>query len=182
MSAEDFILSRELADARRERDEARATNARLNRRCQEAEAALKARLDSPLEVGRTFGRVCANAAASMYKRERDAALSQVAALRSHLVMEQRFYETRPAIIGSSDFDARRDQERRDMARQLISERQSLLVQSQAAAEAHDRRVREKAIDECVEEIRVTRVKNGLPPNRPRDTTIAALAALKEAKP
>lgn len=62
----------------------RETNARLNRRCQQYEAGLAAKLDSPLAEGRTFGRVLANAAAEMYKNKRDALAQENARLREAL--------------------------------------------------------------------------------------------------
>lgn len=57
-------------------DEARATIRRLNRRCQEAESAIRERLAKPTDP-RGFGRILANGAASMYERERDEALARL---------------------------------------------------------------------------------------------------------
>jgi hypothetical protein len=64
--------------------EARETIRRLNRRCQEADGAMAAKLDSPLVEGRTFGRACANYAASMYKRERDEARAALRFARTQI--------------------------------------------------------------------------------------------------
>lgn len=58
-------LSVKLIEAERERDEAYATNKRLNRRAQLAESAIRERLAQPTDP-RGFGRILANAAAVMY--------------------------------------------------------------------------------------------------------------------
>jgi hypothetical protein len=76
-------LESALAAALAERDEARATIARLNRRAQEAESAIKERLAKPTDP-RGFGRILANGAAAMYKRERDEAVSAAEALRERV--------------------------------------------------------------------------------------------------
>lgn len=60
----------------------RDTITRLNRRCQSAEKGLQAKLDSPLIEGRTFGRIFANSAATMYAEQlRDCQAALAAAQR-----------------------------------------------------------------------------------------------------
>jgi hypothetical protein len=68
-----------LAERTRERDEARETASRLNRRAQSAEAGVAEKIHSG--TGPSLGRSLANAGASMFKRERDEALAELARLR-----------------------------------------------------------------------------------------------------
>lgn len=59
----------------RERDEARETNRRLNRRASEAEAALRVKIEEIRRQGPSLGRMLAGAAASMYRRDLDEAVA-----------------------------------------------------------------------------------------------------------
>lgn len=100
LKAEVATLERDLATARKELEEARATSKVLNRRAQEAEGIIaKAGLveNRPQgKHGRSLGRALANFAASKFKEERD---SLHAALTTANAEADRLRE---ALAGSTD--------------------------------------------------------------------------------
>jgi hypothetical protein len=73
-----------LAQAEQERDGARRTNAKLNRRCQSAESGLAEHIEKAERAGGSFGRTLANAAAVLYRNSLAAAEAQVRELREAL--------------------------------------------------------------------------------------------------
>lgn len=64
--------------------EARATNARLNRRCQQAEKAARENIDACKRAGMSFGRSLANYAALLYREDLERAQATIARVRSLL--------------------------------------------------------------------------------------------------
>lgn len=90
-------LRAELAEVRAQLDERTATNARLNRRCQEYEAGLRSKLD---QVNGGLGRMLANAAARMFKEEAEALRSRVALLEEVVEAARPFGCRDPQVCGS----------------------------------------------------------------------------------
>lgn len=76
-------LAADLARVTAERDEARETNARLNRRCQEADAAIREKIKA-YPTGANLGRALANYGAWLYREERDAMVERVTVLEAAL--------------------------------------------------------------------------------------------------
>jgi hypothetical protein len=74
----EFAALRERDAARKERDEARATNRDLNRRCQQAEAAARENVEACRRSGVSLGRGLGHFAAAMFERERDEARAALA--------------------------------------------------------------------------------------------------------
>lgn len=84
--------------------EARATNARLNRRCQQAEKAARENIDACKRAGMSFGRSLANYAALLYREDLERAQATIARVQA-LIDEAEQSPSRGVQFGGTPFPA-----------------------------------------------------------------------------
>jgi GNAT superfamily N-acetyltransferase len=94
--------------------EARETNARLQRRCQTAEAIASSKVVEAIARGRSFGRALANYAAATAIRERDEARAKAEKHRAECPMLMTDAEA-DAFLREAGFDMEKVQQQGDLA-------------------------------------------------------------------